>query len=86
MLDPCLQRDDFWWMGFDPGEHGVNNWNPWVNSSWLASVLLLETSPDRRAEAVAEIMRSLDVFIGVYGDAGGCDRSSYWGSSGRVSF
>ncbi len=87
MLDPCLQRDDFWWMGFDPGEHGVNNWNPWVNSNWLASVLLLETSPDRRAEAVAKIMRSLDVFIGVYGDAGGCDEGpSYWGRAAASLF
>lgn len=87
ILDPCLQRDDFWWMGFDPGQHGVNNWNPWVNSNWLASVLLLEGSPDRRAASVAKIMKSLDVFIGVYGDSGGCDEGpSYWGRAAASLF
>ncbi|MBT4511579.1 MAG: hypothetical protein HOC20_05140, partial [Chloroflexi bacterium] len=34
ILDPCLERDDFWWMSFNT-DH-INNWNPWVNSNWLA--------------------------------------------------
>ena len=29
VLNPCLQRDDFWWMGFRNDR--VNNWNPWCN-------------------------------------------------------
>lgn len=79
ILDPCLSRDDFWWMGFCPGEHGVNNWNPWVNSNWLTSVLLIESDPDRRIAAVAKIMRSLDVFLDIYADDGGCDEGpGYW--------
>lgn len=87
VLDPCLTRDDFWWMGFDPGRHGVNNWNPWVNSNWLACVLLLEADSERRAAAVAKILRSLDVFIGVYGEAGGCDEGpGYWGRAGASLF
>jgi hypothetical protein len=43
ILTPALDRDDFWWMGFTPRE--VNNWNPWINSNWLAAVLLLERDP-----------------------------------------
>ena len=87
VLDPCLQRDDFWWMGFFPGSHGVNNWNPWVNSNWLASALILEDDHERRSAAVAKILRSLDVFVGVYGDAGGCDEGpSYWGRAGASLF
>ena len=33
ILDPCLERDDFWWMGF--GGRIVDNWNPWiVRTGW----------------------------------------------------
>ncbi len=87
ILDPCLVRDDFWWMGFRPSEHTVNNWNPWVNSNWLTSVLLIESGAERRAVAVAKIMRSLDVFLGVYAMDGGCDEGpAYWGRAGASLF
>jgi Heparinase II/III-like protein len=85
ILTPNLERDDFWWMGFSPRE--VNNWNPWINSNWLASVLLLERDPERRARAVAKIARSLDRFIDAYPDDGGCDEGpSYWGRAGASLF
>jgi hypothetical protein len=85
ILTPALERDDFWWMGFTPRE--VNNWNPWINSNWLASVLLLERDPQRRACAVGKIARSLDRFIDAYPDDGGCDEGpSYWGRAGASLF
>jgi hypothetical protein len=85
ILTPNLERDDFWWMGFSPRE--VNNWNPWINSNWLASALLLERDPDRRARAVAKIARSLDRFVDAYPDDGGCDEGpSYWGRAGASLF
>jgi hypothetical protein len=85
VLTPCLERDDFWWMGFTPRE--VNNWNPWINSNWLASVLLLERNPGRRAHAVGKIARSLDRFVDAYPDDGGCDEGpSYWGRAGASLF
>ena len=85
ILTPNLERDDFWWMGFAPRE--VNNWNPWINSNWLASVLLLERDPERRARAVRKIARSLDRFIDAYPDDGGCDEGpSYWGRAGASLF
>jgi hypothetical protein len=85
ILDPCLERDDFWWMSFNT-DH-INNWNPWVNSNWLASMLLLEDSPQRRSAAAAKIMRSLDRFTGSYHDDGGCDEGpSYWGRAGASLF
>ena len=85
ILTPNLERDDFWWMGFTPRE--VNNWNPWINSNWLASVLLLERDPERRVRAVAKIARSLDRFIDAYPDDGGCDEGpSYWGRAGASLF
>jgi hypothetical protein len=87
VLDPCLERDDFWWMSFDPGEHTINNWNPWVNSNWLAAVLLLESDPERQLAAVTKILRSLDLFLATYGEAGGCDEGpGYWGRAAASLF
>ena len=81
ILCPCMARDDFWWMGF--GTRRVNNWNPWINSNWLASVLLLESDQAARATAVAKILRSLDRFLDPYPADGGCDEGpNYWGRAG----
>ena len=80
-----LARDDFWWMGFTAIK--VNNWNPWICSNWLASVLILEDDPQRRARSVHKIMRCLDRFVATYGDDGGCDEGpSYWGRAGGSLF
>ncbi len=78
ILTPCLERDDFGWMGFAGGR--VNNWNPWCNSNWLACALLVEADEARRIKAVAKIVRSLDHFFDAYADDGGCDEGpGYWG-------
>jgi len=85
VLDPAFKRDDFWWMGFTPKL--VNNWNPWINSNWLACVLLLEERPEHRAAAVHKILESLDCFIAVVPPDGGCDEGpSYWGRAGASLF
>lgn len=78
ILTPCLERDDFGWMGFRGGR--VNNWNPWCDSNWLTCVLLVEPDAARRVRAVAKIVRSLDHFLDAYADDGGCDEGpGYWG-------
>jgi hypothetical protein len=83
ILTPCLERDDFWWMGLRPEARRVNNWNPWINSNWLTCALLVEEDAERRLAAVAKSMRSLDVFIDSYPEDGGCDEGpSYWGRAG----
>jgi hypothetical protein len=87
MLDPCLARDDFWWLSFQPGTHAINNWNPWVNSNWLATALLLEQDESRRRAVVEKVLRSLDIFLSVYGESGGCDEGpGYWGRAGASLF
>lgn len=77
LLTPCLDRN-FLWMGFLGQE--VGNWNPWCNSNWLTSALLIETDEDRRLAAVEKSLRSLDNFVKTYAPDGGCNEGpSYWG-------
>src|SRR5215218_6551666 len=86
ILAPALERDDFAWMGFGARKI-VNNWNPWIASNWLASTLILERDPQRRARTVHRIMRSLDVFMNGYPDDGGCDEGpGYWDRAGASLF
>jgi hypothetical protein len=81
VLDPNLNRDDFWWMALEPSV--INNWTPWVNSNWLTVVLIAEEDPTRRSAAVWKIMRSVDVFLNSYPDDGGCDEGPlYWTRAG----
>jgi Heparinase II/III-like protein len=77
ILTPCLERNDFWWMGFAGST--VNNWDPWICSNWLASALLVETDEARRRAAIAKILKCLDNFLNSYYDDGGCDEGpGYW--------
>jgi hypothetical protein len=86
VLRPCLEREDFWWMGLRPNAH-VNNWNPWICSNWLMAALLLEEDAGCRVAAVAKIMRCLDAFIKGYPDDGGCDEGpGYWAAAGASLF
>ena len=86
ILTPALKRDDFWWMGFGR-RRSVNNWNPWICSNWLTSVLLIEQDKDRRVKSVAKIMRALDNFLNYYPEDGGCDEGpGYWGRAAGSLF
>lgn len=78
ILTPCLERDDFWWMGLR-GSGTVNNHNPWTNSNWLTAMLLFEQDETKRIAAVKKIITSLEVFIDDYPPDGGCDEGpNYW--------
>lgn len=83
ILTPNLERDDFGWMGFVDLGRRPNNWNPWINSNWLACLFLIEKDPARRKQSADKIMRSLDKFIDPYPKDGGCDEGpNYWGRAG----
>lgn len=87
ILDPFVERDDFWWMGLVASPHKINNWNPWCNSNVLAGALLLEDDPNRRTAIVTKVMRSLDRFIASYQPDGGCDEGpGYWNRAGGSLF
>ncbi|WP_274654602.1 heparinase II/III domain-containing protein [Paenibacillus humicola] len=86
ILDPYLQRTDFWWMGFNQ-EKMLNNWNSWCNSNCLAAFILLEDDPNRREAAVIKVMRSLDQYIYRLHSDGGCEEGpKYWMYAGGTIF
>ncbi|WP_181152770.1 heparinase II/III family protein [Paenibacillus sp. AR247] len=86
ILDPYLQRNDFWWLGFNQ-EKMLNNWNSWCNSNCLAAFLLLEDDPNRREAAVVKAMRSLDMYLHRLPSDGGCEEGpKYWMYAGGTIF
>ncbi|MEJ8843943.1 heparinase II/III family protein [Lacibacter sp. H375] len=81
ILDPYMQRSDYWWQAFNykPGVL-VNNWNPWCNSNVLTCFLLLEEDATKLAAAVHRTMQSVDHFINYVKEDGACEEGpSYWG-------
>lgn len=81
ILDPFMERSDFWWQAFDASpETMVNNWNPWCNFNVLSCFLLLENDVDKLDEAVYRSMVSVDKFINYTNTDGACEEGpSYWG-------
>ncbi len=78
---PYYERDDFWWMGF--ADRDVNNWNPWTNHNMLTAILIMDDNQERKIAGVEKLIESLDQFINIYPDDGGCDEGpSYWGRAG----
>lgn len=81
ILDPYLQRDDYWWQALiGTDDKLVNNWNPWCNFNVLTAFLLMENDQKRLTEAVYKTMRSVDRFIDYTKNDGACEEGpSYWG-------
>lgn len=70
------------WMTKTAAGRAPNNWNPWICSNWLNSVLLLEKNDDKRAASVHKLLTVLDQFVNPYPPDGGCDEGpSYWGAA-----
>lgn len=70
------------WMTKNANGRPPNNWNPWICSNWLNTVLLLEKDDTQRANAVAKILWVLDEFVNPYPQDGGCDEGpGYWGAA-----
>ncbi|MCG8311021.1 MAG: heparinase II/III-family protein [Cytophagales bacterium] len=81
-IAPYYERDDFWWQGLDGSRH-VNNWNPWTNHNMLTAILILEDDWNKKVAGVQKVVKSLDQFVNVYPEDGGCDEGpSYWGRAG----
>jgi hypothetical protein len=86
IIVPALERVDWSWMGF--GERRKpNNWNPWICSNWLTSVLIADRNDARRQKGVLKILAVLDNFMNGYDDDGGCDEGpGYWNAAGGALF
>lgn len=77
IIAPYTHRNDFWWLGF--GEREVNNWNPWCNANMLTVLLLQEIEQEWKENLFDKVLRSLDRYLEVQFEDGGCDEgSSYW--------
>jgi hypothetical protein len=78
---PYLERSDFWWMGFKGGK--PNNWNPWINSNVLSTVLLTGRDADTVNRVITKVLASTDLFVNGYGPDGGCEEGpGYWSEAG----
>ncbi|HEX6227698.1 MAG TPA: heparinase II/III family protein [Chryseolinea sp.] len=70
------------WMTKNANGRAPNNWNPWICSNWLNTVLLLERDDSKRADMTYKILKVLDEFVNPYPQDGGCDEGpSYWGAA-----
>jgi hypothetical protein len=79
---PYYERNDFWWQGLD-GSRDVNNWNPWTNHNMLTAILILEDDQAKKIAGAEKVVKSLDQFVNIYPEDGGCDEGpSYWGRAG----
>ncbi|MFC7404693.1 heparinase II/III domain-containing protein [Georgenia alba] len=79
VLDPYLDRRDWWWLG---NGRPVNNWNPWICGNVLLAALVLVDGQDEaqlRARLVAQTVADVDVFVATLPADGAVDEgSSYW--------
>ena len=81
ILQPLMTRHHGW-MTSNANGRRPNNWNPWICSNWLNTVLLLEKDHAERAESVAKALQVLDNFLNPHPLDGGCDEGpSYWGAA-----
>lgn len=70
------------WMAVNSNGRRPNNWNPWICSNWLNTVLLLEKNDTLRVAGVSKVLKVLDAFLNPHPLDGGCDEGSgYWGAA-----
>jgi len=71
-----LEKDSkrYWYFGENP-----NNWNPWITSNWMISLLLLEKDEERRASELYRAMTLTDIYLNKLGEDGAVDEGpAYW--------
>lgn len=87
IYEPYLKANSYKYMGYDKTRRRPNNWNPWINSNVMLSVLLLEKDKRKRAEVMYKCMDVLDNYLNPHPADGGCDEGpSYWGRAGASVF
>lgn len=85
ILQPVMERDDFWWMGTE--RNALNNWTPWIVSNWLACALIMEKDPEKKVASIQKTNIINDRFLNSYPADGGCDEGpGYWGHAAGSLF
>lgn len=77
IIQPYLQ-EYFYWMG--DGKCLINNWTPWCTANMLLTLFFAEdVSREEQEAGIHKALQSLDYFLDVYGEDGGCNEgSSYY--------
>lgn len=75
IIKPYLS-EHFWWMGND-GEP-MNNWTIWCTQNILITFFLSESTIENRKQAFQRSLKSIDYFLGAYGEDGCCDEGAQY--------
>ena len=79
-LQPVLNQPQGW-------KNNANNWNTWITSNWLETVLICESDAKQRDAAFKGVQQCLRTFMKGYPDDGGCEEGvSYWDCAGASFF
>ena len=79
-LKPVLNQPQGW-------KNNANNWNTWITSNWLETVLICEQDAKQRDAAFKGVQQCLRTFMKGYPDDGGCEEGvSYWDCAGASFF
>ena len=79
-LQPVLNQPQGW-------KNNANNWNTWITSNWLETVLICESDAKKRDAAFKGVQQCLRTFMKGYPDDGGCEEGvSYWDCAGASFF
>jgi hypothetical protein len=87
MITPMEKTSaNYWYLQKGTKDAPVNNWNPWIISNWMTTLLLMEKNEQRRATELRHAMVLLDNYLNWQGEDGGIDEGpSYWsGAIGRL--
>lgn len=89
ILDPYLDQNQHhanWWLGLASKGAMLNNWTPWCNSDVILSFLLMEKNQERLDRAIAQSVKSMDLFLNYIQKDGACEEGpAYWGAAaGKV--
>lgn len=81
ILDPFMQRDDFWWMGNIRTD--LCNWTPWILSNVLMTAFLQISDAAVLKAIFLRSAEMLDRWLDVMPADGGCDEGAgYWNMAG----
>ena len=81
ILDPFMETDDFWWMGFKRKD--LCNWTPWIVSNVLYCAVLSPMGPERLGALLERGCGMLDRWLDCVPADGGCDEGAgYWNMAG----